>query len=109
MCLLNFEECDLEELYQQFINFRAIQLVDVKFLDEAVVSDCQDESKEPIMDTIWNHLHLSKPTVGNNSQFKRLFKVARFVLLTPHFNAGIDRVYSLVNKNKRGGSERTRL
>ena len=31
------------------------------------------------------------------------------MLSVPHSNAGIERVYSLVNKNKRLGSERNRL
>ena len=40
-------------------------------------------------------------------RFHHLFKVAKIVLITPHSNAGIERVYSLVNK--KSGSERNRL
>ena len=44
-----------------------------------------------------------------NLRFRLLFEVARLVLLLPNSNAGIERVYSLVNKNKREGSDRNRL
>lgn len=65
----------------------------------------KDGSKENRMDTIWYHLQSLKSPVGNISRFK----VARIVLLVPHCNAGIERVYSLVNKNKNKGSERNRI
>ena len=42
-------------------------------------------------------------------QFRLLFNVARLVLVTPHSNAGIKRVYALVNKNKAEGTDRNRL
>ena len=38
-----------------------------------------------------------------------LFKVAKLILITSHSNAGIDRVFSLVNKNKSAGSDRNKL
>ena len=47
--------------------------------------------------------------IGNESRFGLLFKIAEIVLIVPHSNACIERVYSLVNKNKRMGSERNRL
>ena len=49
-----------------------------------------------------------KPLLGGESRFGLLFRVACIELITPHFNAGIKREYSLVNKNKRVGSERSR-
>ena len=50
-----------------------------------------------------------KSPAGNNYRFRTLFEVALLVLITPHSNAGIERVYSLVNKNRPEGSERNRL
>ena len=50
--LLNFEERDLEELYKEFIDFRTIQLADVKFHEEVLVCHYKDGSKENNMDTI---------------------------------------------------------
>ena len=41
--------------------------------------------------------------------FSLLFKCALVVLLTPHSNFSIERVFSLVNKNKSESSDRNRL
>ena len=38
-----------------------------------------------------------------------MFNVACLVLITAHFNAGIECVYSLVNKNKKEDSDRNKL
>ena len=43
-----------------------------------------------------------KSSVGNNCRFHNLFAVAKIVLITPHSNVGIERVYSLVNKKSKG-------
>ena len=42
----------MEELYKEFIDFRTIQLADVKFHDEVLVCHYEDGSKENSMDTI---------------------------------------------------------
>ena len=47
--------------------------------------------------------------VGPNYRFKLLFEVARIALTISHSNAGIERLFSLVNKNKNEGSGRNRL
>ena len=46
---------------------------------------------------------------GNTQRFGILFGVAHIVLITSHSNAGIERVYSLVNKSKLSKTERNRL
>ena len=35
----------------------------------------------------------------NNQRFELLLKVAKLILITPHSNVGIERVFSIVNKN----------
>ena len=50
-----------------------------------------------------------RSVVGNSDRFSLLFKCALVVLLTPHSNASIERVFSLVNKNKSEGSNRNQL
>ena len=52
------------------------------------------------MDTICYHISKMKSVVGNNGRLSFLFTCALVVLLTPHSNASIDRVFSLVSKNK---------
>ena len=65
---------------------------------EAVVREFDDESKEYRIDTIWYHLQNMRSSVGNNNRFQLLFHVAKLVLITPQSNAGIEKVFSLVNK-----------
>ena len=50
-----------------------------------------------------------RSVVGNSDRFSLLFKCALVVLLTPHSNASIERVFSLVNKNKSEASNRNQL
>ena len=78
-------------------------------LNEAILNEYEDGTIEYRMDTIWYLLQDMRSVVGNFKRFGLLFQVARFILITLHSNAGIERVYSLVNKNKKEGSERNRL
>ena len=96
--LLNLEEQNLKELHKEFIDFRTT--------DQATVCNYKDESKENRMDAILYHLQSLKSPVGNNSRFKRLFKVARIVLFATYSNVGVKREYSFVNKNKHKDSPR---
>ena len=41
-----------------------------------------------------------KSPIGSTYRFRKLFKVAKIIIITPHSNAGVERVYSLVNKTK---------
>ena len=52
------------------------------------------------MNTICYHISKMKSVVGNDDRLSFLFTYALVVLLTPHSNASIDRVFSLVSKNK---------
>ena len=46
---------------------------------------------------------------GNNQRFELLFKVAKLILITQHSDAGIERVFSLANKNKSASSDRNKV
>ncbi len=79
-------------------------------LEEALIPDkSNDEHKEYRMDVIWYHLNQLNNPAAFNFRSRCLFQVACLVLILPNSNAGIERVLSLVNKNKREGSDRNRL
>ena len=78
-------------------------------LDDAILHTLEDGTIEYRMDVMWYHLRQLRSTIGNNWRFHLLCQVARIVLLIPHSNAGIERVFSLVNKNKNESSDRNRL
>ena len=69
-------------------------------LEEAIICEYDDGSKDYRIDTIWYMLNNLKSPFGNNSRFHLLFQMAKLILITPYSNARIERVYSLVNKNK---------
>ena len=50
-----------------------------------------------------------KSPLGNNFSFNLLFRVESIELMIPHSNAGIERVSSMVNKNKNESPDRSRL
>ena len=106
--LLNMNERKYDHLYEEFQDFKLLN-DDELDLSDAILTTYDDGSIEYRMDTIWYILQEIKSPVGNNYRFRTLFEIAKLVLITPHSNAGIERVYSLVNKNKREGSERNRL
>ena len=66
-------------------------------------------SHEYCIDVILYHLFQMKNSVGCNYKFRLLFNVAQLVMVAPHLNAGIERVYALVSKYKSEGSDRNRL
>ena len=58
---------------------------------------------------MWYHIQQLRSLAGKNQRFELLFMVAKPILITPHSNAGIERVFSFVNKNKSASSDRNRL
>ena len=109
-CVLKFEESMFESLYEEFLDFKTLQneeLPEVAF-EEALIGEDTDNLNYR-MDVIWYYIKQLRNPIASNVRFKLLFQVASLVLVLPHSNASIERVFSLVNKNKREGSARNRL
>ena len=51
------------------------------------------------MDSIWAHISSMK-LADKNLKFRCLCKVSKTVLILPHSNAGEERVFSMIRKNK---------
>ena len=68
-------------------------------IPQEVFSEDKIIEKEYRIDVLWHHLaHMRQDGVGDKFRFHLLFNVARLVLITPHSNASIERVYALVKK-----------
>ena len=110
--VLGLDEEILELLYEQFHEYRKIndaELPDEAY-EEAFFSGTSDgHKKEYSVDMMRYYLQKMRSPVGSNYRFKLLFEFARFVLTIPHSNAVIEKLFSLVNKNKNGSSDRNRL
>lgn len=110
--VLRFDEHSYECLHEEFLDYKSLRVEELpaSALQEAFLSEkSNDDHREYRMDIIWYHLRQLKTPVASNLRFKLLFEVARLALVLPNSNAGIERVFSLVNKNKREGSDRNRL
>jgi len=106
--VLSFSEREYEQLFEEFIDFQTISEAEI-CLDEAIIEEHEDGTKEYRIDVIWYELQNPKSPIGSNYRFGKLFKVAKIIIITPHSNAGIERVYYLVHKNKPENSDRNRL
>ena len=94
--MLSISSC----LYEEFTDYKTFpisELPDTALTDALIAS--YENHDEYCLDTIWYHFYQMKSLIGSDYRFCNLFNVARLVLVTPHSNAGIERVYSLVNKN----------
>ena len=95
----------MDKLFEEFINFKSLSDSELPL----GAWEVDDGSKEYRIDTLWYHIQQLRSLAGNNQRFELLFKVAKLILITPHSNAGIERVFSLVNKNKSAGSDMNQL
>ena len=77
-------------------------------LKDAVLQEYKDGASEYRTDVTWYHLRQILSPIGNNVRFHLLFKFVQIIMLIPHSNAGIKRVFSLVNRNKNECSDKNR-
>ena len=75
-------------------------------LTDAVIQETKN-SDVYLIDIIWYYLYQMKSSVASNYRFQLLLNIVRLVLVV--FDAGIERVYELVDKNNREGTHRNRL
>ena len=89
-------------MFEEFTDYKTLsisELPDTALTDTLIAS--YEDHDEYRLGTTWYHICQMKSLIGNDYRFRNLFNVVRLVLVTPHSNAGIERVYSLVNKNKK--------
>ena len=99
---LQFDEQETNILYEQFIDFQMLSTdeLSVNALTDVMLHEFHDGNVEYRMDVIWYNLRQMRSPIGNGYRFHLLFRVACVVVLIPHSNAGIERVFSLVNKTR---------
>ena len=93
-----FSGIKIDELNEQFLNYQLLP-------DNAIpkeVKECVNLSEEDPhrIDVLWGFLRGVKKPGKNLFEFDLLFKVAEVIMTIPHSNAGEERIFSLINKNK---------
>lgn len=93
-----FSEVDMDRLSEEFFNY---QMLSSDSIPKSVKESVNLEDKDPHrVDVLWGYLRGLKEPGTNELHFGLLFKVAEVVLTIPHSNAGEERIFSLINKNK---------
>ena len=93
---------DLSKLREEFVDYQLLDdgIIPQNVWDAAtVVLDEESGDRKYRMDVIWQYLSNLKCSDGRD-RLNRLSKVAKLVLVIPHSNAGEERVFSMVKKNK---------
>ena len=99
---LQFDNQETDMLYEDFVDYKTLSINEPPEddLTDAVIQENKN-SNEYRIDIIRYYIYQMKSPVASNYRFGILFNVARLVLVTPYSNPGIERLYALVNKNKR--------
>ena len=101
---------ELEKVQEEFVDYQMIKESDipnevlecarVKLTEEDKDGVAEEETASFFrMDVNWAHISSMKLT-DENLKFGRLCKVAKTVLILLHSNAGEERVFSMIRKNK---------
>lgn len=93
-----FSGIDMDRLNEEFLNY---QMLSSDAIPKSVKESVNLEEKDPHrIDVLWGHLRELREPGTNDLQFGLLFNVAEVVMTIPHSNAGEERIFSLINKNK---------
>ena len=89
---------DTDILAEQFMAF---QVLPGTAIPMSVKTDVGLDPDDPYhADCLWVYLNSRRVPGTNRPEFDLLFKVASVVLTVPHSNAGEERIFSLISKNK---------
>ena len=93
-----FHGYDLDLLSEQFMSYQTLPDDAVPL---AVKTDVGLGPEDPYrVDALWAYLGSRREPGTNRFEFDQLLKVATAILTIPHSNAGEERIFSLINKNK---------
>ena len=96
--LFPLETLDMEKLSEQFLSYQLLVEEDIPtFVKESSGLAPEDPFR---VDVLWTFLKSIKKPSSHEYEFDLLFRVAEAVMTIPHSNAGEERIFSLINKNK---------
>lgn len=103
--VLSLKGVNEDKLYDEFADYQLLSTDDFPkgAFDDAKVIDGNVDGEEVYhyrMDTLWWHISRMEIPQTSIKRFKFLPTVAEIVLLIPHSNAELERLFSIVRKNK---------
>ena len=102
------QNIDNDLLFDEFVDYQSMCYDDISadVWAEAEVVDEKNENENKIVhcciDVLWHYIAKIIVPGTCNKWFKRLPQVASLVLVLPHSNTGLERLFSVVRKNKTG-------
>ena len=93
-----FTDFDIDKVNDEFLSYQTMVKEDIPEEFRKSIGLVPDEYYH--VDLFWGYLKSMKKTGTNVLEFENLFKIANAVLTIPHSNAGEERIFSLINKNK---------
>ena len=93
-----FTDFDIDKVNDEFLSYQTMVREDIP--EEFRKSIGLVPDKYYHVDLFWGYLKSMKKPGTNVLEFENLFKIANAVLTIPHSNAGEERIFSLINKNK---------
>lgn len=92
----------ISKLGEEFVQYQLLNKEDIPQMvwqKALVVNDDEEDHRHYRMDVIWHYIAAIKSADGR-FKFKILSKIAKLVLCIAHSNAGEERVFSMIRKNK---------
>ena len=92
----------ISKLGEEFVQYQLLNKEDIPQMvwqKALVVNDDEEDHRHYRMDVIWHNIAAIKSADGR-LKFKILSKIAKLVLCIAHSNAGEERVFSMIRKNK---------
>ena len=110
--ILQYDDYKVEKLFEKFNDFKFFSDSELSAAvwEVAIVREYDDGWKEYRISTLWyHHIQQLRSLVGNKQRSELMFRIAKLILVTPNSNTGIERLFSLIKKNKSASSDRNRL
>ena len=93
-----FEDANIDKLNEEFIDYQMLSSNDIPTSIKESASLSEEDPHR--IDILWGYLRGVKEPGSSQSKFGLLFRVAEVVMTIPHSNAGKERIFPLINKNK---------
>ena len=100
------EGIDNDKVFEEFVDYQSLTDDEIghNAWSEAEVVDGEDEDGNKIVhyrvDVLWHHIANMRLPETSIRRFKVLPRIAVIVLVLPHSNASLERLFSIVRKNK---------
>ena len=92
------DNINIDKLNEEFIDYQLLSSNDIPSSIKKSANLCEEDPHR--IDILWGYVRGVKEPGTSQTKFELLFRVAEVVMTIPHSNAGEERIFFLINKNK---------